>query len=1632
MRILCARIVLTSMKFPWENIERLYLQVNPGRHSLNRSDFLVFEDVPEVHVIGVTNSAEIVCADNSAIVFLSVSTVVMANLTVLECGGIFDASSVYGISAIALYWVSDFTLDNIHLYNSTATGVVIRNSYGIAKIQDSVISGSPIANIVCVWDSLKSENVTSINFTVKNSTIKHGGSLLLDMRDTTQLSGGMNILLNEVDTTASIYLDEVTLYSNSGVRGGNLYIMVSTCAHIFIVDSSISHGMAYSGGGLAFSGGKKCDSYRETCYHILDLVRTAIVSNNAITRGGGVSVLADDHATINMHNVTLQTNTVLKTSIHYSKTYAGGGLDFCFTRCSQYRKRDVPVLTIDRCVFRSNFAHTGAGLYFTTSTSAHSDNCTLVTITSSVFEKNEAQVGAGAVLILDAFCAETLNLISISSSRFEDNTATSQASGILVAGAENANALGVQLESLYFVRNQISVPYTDEVPSTVLSLSIAELLMLNCTFHLNRGSAIGAVHSRMRILGFLNVSHNSAAVGSGMNLISSFLEIDDASFIIFEQNSAEVGGAIYTNNRENCFFTFYGDMDSQIFYFFNNLATIAGDVLYERVRSNCTLSNSGLKSSSFHRISTIISQGKVVVASDPYKVCICYENIIRDCERSVLPFSVIRGELLSFSVALADENSLPAPGYLSITNAKEQHLIHSEWNSGVCSEIAMSVPASEMTIHLHLFAKNYHNSAAGNPVSLVLDILPCPSGFQDSRSGMGCECVPFSKGNGLLQCNVSDLSFTRLPYSWVGGDEEDTIKFFEFCPFNYCEPGAVTLYSLSSNNSAVCTHERSGVLCGKCSGNLSLTLGNSQCKFCSNNFITLIIVFGVLGLLLPVVITLLSLTITRGTINGVIFYAAFLHLNRSSFFPSYDNDNLIVIFISWLNLDFGFNVCFYHGLTSYAKLWLQFVFPMYVYAIEIIVIVTSYQSSKLARITGARNRVKIMCTMFLLGYMKLLRAVLAVFPYAEIRSPYNSREVDMVWLYDGNIEYYSEHHLPLFIVAVSFLLVISVPYTFSLLFVQLLQRLPRLPCKLQCEGISDAHVGPFKEMFRFWLGLLLSFYTFLVLLYNFTGGNEEINLTALIIVCSSLLLLQVLLGGVYKNKVLSILESLFFFNLLILSATYLQVSHSKMGSNKATSYFMISLALVLIWAILIYHVYRSICGSRNEDSRVTNCLTLKLQKMFATSTPYLVLNDEDVPEETEYANVSSVVDDVDDEDSKIMDPVELVPMNWLPTNFPHPVYREHPDLLRSEGEDEAHSCSNSSGKSISELSKVRSSYLVVNRKEEDVSLMEDPKNVLRLQRLSVDAAGNRTYMIEDDIEGECIGEGNGTPTSAITADIAHAIGAPNITERAQESVDTKVTGDIPSPATRQKIPTTSESTEHKKWSSSYRLQKCPPRKRTKSMQCKRPQSGSNCFKCDPKFFLQSKVKVLKVDKNGGVYSIRSHDITLSVPPAAIKDNATLDIEVAVMLNGPFVFPSNIRPISPVLWICSRNKALLCKPIEITLPHFIGALSGDEAKLLGIHFMKASHYVPTLPDGTRRFTFDHIGTNSETSFASLSGRLKTRHFCFLCIVARECRSLYKRASYCLTRVDPIAWNLSRHKQEIYFVLSYYMKTCLKVN
>ena len=72
---------------------------------------------------------------------------------------------------------------------------------------------------------------------------------------------------------------------------------------------------------------------------------------------------------------------------------------------------------------------------------------------------------------------------------------------------------------------------------------------------------------------------------------------------------------------------------------------------------------------------------------------------------------------------------------------------------------------------------------------------------------------------------------------------------------------------------------------------------------------------------------------------------------QSAFFPS-GGTNILTIFIAWLNLDLGIETCFYDGMDTYGQVWLQFVFPVYVWMLVGLIILASSMSMRIAKIFG--------------------------------------------------------------------------------------------------------------------------------------------------------------------------------------------------------------------------------------------------------------------------------------------------------------------------------------------------------------------------------------------------------------------------------------------------------------------------------------------------------------------------------------------------------------------------------------------------------------------------------------------------------------------------------------------------------
>ena len=418
-----------------------------------------------------------------------------------------------------------------------------------------------------------------------------------------------------------------------------------------------------------------------------------------------------------------------------------------------------------------------------------------------------------------------------------------------------------------------------------------------------------------------------------------------------------------------------------------------------------------------------------------------------------------------------------------------------------------------------------------------------------------------------------------LGVSYNSGTPEGFIHHL-FCPLDYCI--SESKYIDLRDPDKQCNGNRSGLLCGKCKEGLSLVLGSSQCKECSNNYLALLIPFALAGVLLVILLFLLHLTVAAGTLHGLILYANIVAANHHIFFPQSSN-NPAVIFIAWLNLDLGIQTCFYSGMDAYAKTWLDLVFPVYIWVIVGFLVYISHRSVTVTKLLGS-SPVSVLATLFLLSYAKVLRTIIAALSLTVLHYPHKNV---MVWIHDANVSLVK--YVPLALVALLSLLFLFLPYTLLLLLGQWLQTKSHLHLlswvkSPKLKAILDAYHAPYKPKHRYWTGLLLLVRCALFLVFAFNiSSNDSVNL---LVICSATFGIIVgfaLSGMVYKSWCLNALELSFILNLGILAVATIYVKVSG-GSQAAVAYTSVGIAFLTFIGIVTYHIYLQI------KSKVQNVL----------------------------------------------------------------------------------------------------------------------------------------------------------------------------------------------------------------------------------------------------------------------------------------------------------------------------------------------------------------------------------------------------------------------------------------------------------
>ena len=960
-----------------------------------------------------------------------------------------------------------------------------------------------------------------------------------------QETGGLNVFI--YCANVQVRIDNITIQGNMGYHGGNLalYLVVfsTNTSTIVINQSRIVDGIATKGGGLRFwstqnRNREECDKYLR---HPYVNISNTLFRNNSVTQTGGAVYVA-----------------------YYSNSTRRSSCDSALWQ-----------LNISKCTFNANG-------------------------------------GNGAAMEIIQHSLSHHRMIPL---------------------------FQTSIENCLFTNN--FMPPTVDGP--ILDFKLVEVSVSNCTFTGSNTTVISLRNTYLNLYGQLLFENNTARVGGALKICEASLVYSHiGTNISFVNNRAQKGGAIYVqqpcmDTSPVCFIqpAVPKNMPVKIFTelmnftFINNSAMIAGDALYGGDLDLCTTVVPYHQNTStdpkhywyskeiFDAVFNVKAQtGPSWISSDPRGVCFCLGSKQNDNNRSCItrrdPIEVHPGERFSIAVITVGQMYGSTSGIINSILMNEDHKSHSflqlshPESSSKCINLTYVLNTNRSSAQINFrpvtteIATHYKETV----VNLTIQLLPCPLGFQLTNTPpYQCTCnqliTDFLVPNSQVTCNITSQVIS-LPQRrmWFGCKEQNRSSICDHlvvtpnCDY-YCRSSennhdAIINISISDFDGQ-CVPGHTGIMCGACKPGYSRVLGGALVcqKGCTNANLSLILVFLVSGVALIAFIRALNLTVTEGTLNGVLVYTMIIQTHYSYF--SVDQNSfgkLCWMFISWINLTIGIETCFFEGMDGYQQVWILYSQIFYFLLIISLIILLSRRFIFFTKLFG-RNIVKILATVILLLYSNLLFATYTALRYAtlHISTSNGTKYSKVAWYYDGNIPYMGLKHAPLLLVALVCLIFMFF-YVFSLLLVQCLQKKSDIWCLRWVERLRpfyEAYTGPCCDNYRFWPGFLLFMRTGLYIMnslipraYNDVFFQVKMLITASIFI-TIMSLACIFPHGVYKQWPLNVLEFSFYLNLSITSLI-LGFNYNKQR-NIGLLYTSVSVSILTIFGIFLYHIYSQIKGT---------------------------------------------------------------------------------------------------------------------------------------------------------------------------------------------------------------------------------------------------------------------------------------------------------------------------------------------------------------------------------------------------------------------------------------------------------------------
>ena len=1190
-----------------------------------------------ISLVGSINStAEIVCRNNSNIFFLYSQYVEMANLELIGCGG----SKIMNVAKIVLQDItftgqseSETSLEFIQTTATIFNCTFVSNQRG--KIKEAVeFDFNLFYGPVSVGGAIIAtrSDIDIVQSTFKGNRAGYGGAIFAETHSVINLnhvtfignSGEYGGVL--YSSSSSVIINACKLVRNTATYGGALYFFNN---NITLEASEFDNNLAIQDGGAMYyqsSNVRMSDNEFTNNNSTIGAVfyaadhseimyqNSLLISNNS----------ADSYAVIYLTNSKIYgqnsgratfSNNLGSLVIFDSNITFAGYVMFANNHPPQNPSvnfQEGGAITLFQsnaffdgtCNFVDNHALNGGAISSTESKFYVSGNATVA--------QNMATQNGGGVYLSNS----EMNLQQKSTFVLFNNTAIHKGGGV--------HAISSTITT--------TSAYTEIIGRSELIYAGSRLYFTQNTAQ--RGGGLSLEGSTKFYVLKYNLIHIIQTLGFNSTIFTA--NVADYGGAVYVDDYTNPGTCATLLETE-CFFqvlAIYGlyyirlasnrTTETQNIQFTQNYARVSGSTLYGGLLDRCTVSQFAeirhinrqylgrrgegkdyfddiaiSKYYNLDRFGNILDKflitTNISISSPPVNTCLCIRNEL-NCTYQNHVTEVKKGQTFVVSLVAVDQIGQPVNATIQTSlSFTESGLAEGQLAReipGECTDLTFNVISPHNSERLTLYASDGPCKDVALSVGTVaIHFLPCscPIGFQilgTNSINCTCECHSDIRQH-VEECDsltgsVIKSSQSRAWISYVNDTSNRTgYLVYSNCPFDYCH-SVSSLINLNQPNGAdaQCAFNRLSLLCGSCQPGLSLSLGSSRCLPCPIYWPVLLIAITIAailaGMALVALLLVLNMTVAVGTLNGLIFYANVVYASKTILLP-FQETNFITVFISWLNLELGIDTCYFPGMNTYIKTWLQLAFPAYVILLVVLVIIISSYSTRFSNLIGKKDPVATLATLILLSYAKLLEVCFKSLSIGILTYPDGSSEI--LWLPDATVKYLSGKHVPLFIAAVLILL-IGLVYTALLFSWQWVLYLPgwrifRWSRNPKIHTFIETYHTPYTPKHRYWTGLLLIVRIILYLVAAVNVSNDPtIAITAIsFTVCFIFAFRQFIGSRMYRKWPVDILETFFYLNVLSFAIFTWYFLDNPVRDQKAAAYTSVIITFIVLLLIILCHVY---------------------------------------------------------------------------------------------------------------------------------------------------------------------------------------------------------------------------------------------------------------------------------------------------------------------------------------------------------------------------------------------------------------------------------------------------------------------------